>query len=472
MTSPSTSHEDITLNLIPRCRTLGALKQIHGRLLTTGLSRHTFPISKLLLLSSTLSLPYALSVFHRIRNPSVFLFNTLISSVVSIHGSSHTHIVISLYSEVLCSRDVRPNAFTYPSLFKACGCDPRWHRHGRSLHAHILKFLDHESCDRFVLAGLVGFYANCGKLGVARTLFDRISEPDLATWNTVLTAYTRVGDAYGDGDLGSSAEVLQLFGKMQRSSSVKPNEVSLVALIKACTNIGAFWEGFWAHVYLIKNNLNLNQFVGTSLIDFYAKCGCLNLARQVFDKMPHRDTSCYNAMIRGLAIHGLGHEALEVYEKMISRGLIPDDATFLVTISACSHSGLVEEGLGVFHSIKGAHGVEPKVEHYGCLVDLLGRAGRLKEAEEWIEKMPMKPNAKLWRSFLGAATIHGDLERGQIAQKNLLGLEPENGRNYVLLSNIYAGVDRWNDVERARELMKTHGVDKSPGISTNYSIVP
>ncbi|CAA7024589.1 unnamed protein product [Microthlaspi erraticum] len=468
MTSPSTSNDHRCLNLISKCKSLENLKQIHAQFLTTGLSHHTFPLSKLLHLSSTVCLSYALTIFRRIPNPSVFLYNTLISSIVSNHQSTQTHLAFSLYARILTSRSaaIRPNQFTYPSLSKASGFHPRWHRHGRALHAHVLKFIEPVNHDRFVQAALVGFYANCGKLRAARSLFDRIIKPDLATWNTLLSAYANSGDGENENDLGLSEEVLRLFVEMQRSSLVRPNELTLVALIKSCANLGDLCGGVWAHAYLLKNNLSLNQFVGTSLIDLYSKCGSLSYARKVFDEMPVRDTSCYNAMIRGLAVHGFGQEAIGFYKNLISQGLIPDDATFVVTISACSHSGLVDEGLRIFSSMEAVYGIEPKVEHYGCLVDLLGRSGRLEEAEECIEKMPMKPNAMLWRSFLGSAQVHGDLERGEIALKHLLGLEFENSGNYVLLSNIYAGVDRWTDVEKTRELMKDHRVNKSPGIST------
>lgn len=326
----------------------------------------------------------------------------------------------------------------------------------------MLKLLEPVTHDGFVQAALVGFYANCGKLRVARSLFDRITEPDLATWNTLLAAYASSNEGEGEIDL---EECLRLFVNMR--SSVRPNEVSLVALMKSCAGLGSLCGGVWAHVYLLKTNLSLNQFVGTSLIDLYSKCGCLSFARQVFDEMRQRDTLCYNAMIRGLAVHGFGLEAIGFYKNLISQGLAPDEATFLVTISACSHSGLVDEGLQIFDSMKAVYKIEPKVEHYGCLVDLLGRSGRLEEAEECIKKMPMKPNAMLWRSFLGSAQVHSDLERGEIALKNLLGLEIENSGKYVLLSNIYAGMNRWDDVEKTRELMKDHRVNKSPGISTS-----
>ncbi|CAN6874686.1 unnamed protein product [Brassica oleracea var. botrytis] len=343
MTSPSTSNNHRCLNLISKCKTLENLKQIHGQFLTIGLSHHTFPLSKLLLLSSTVCLPYALSIFRRISNPSVFLYNTLISSIVSNHQSTQTHLAFSLYAQIS-----RPNEFTYPSLFKASGFHPRWHRHGRALHAHVLKFLEPVNHDRFVQAALVGFYANCGKLRVARSLFDRITEPDLATWNSLLAAYARSSEGEGEIDLGLHEEGLRLFVNMRMSSCVRPNEVSLVALMKSCAGIGDLCGGVWAHVYLLKTNLSLNQFVGTSLIDLYSKCGCLSFARQVFDEMHHRDTLCYNAMIRGLALHGFGLEAIGFYKNLISQGLAPDEATFLVTISACSHSGLVDEAAIVF----------------------------------------------------------------------------------------------------------------------------
>lgn len=303
---------------------------------------------------------------------------------------------------------------------------------------------------------------------MSRYLFNQISEPDLATWNTMLAAYAHGGGghAYSTSfeDTDKSLEALCLFIDMQLTQ-IRPNEVTLVALISACSNLGALSQGVWAHRYVLRNNLKVNRFVGTALVDMYSKCGCLNLACQLFDHLPERDTFCYNAMIGGLAVHGHGNQALELYRKMGFEGLVPDGATFVVTMFACSHVGLVEEGLEIFKSMKEVHGVEPKLEHYGCLIDLLGRAGRLKEAEEWIQDMPMKPNAILWRSLLGAARLHGNLEVGEVALKNLIELEPETSGNYVLLSNMYASISRWNDVKRVRMLMKHHGVNKLPGFS-------
>ncbi|KAJ7979972.1 Pentatricopeptide repeat-containing protein family [Quillaja saponaria] len=182
-------------------------------------------------------------------------------------------------------------------------------------------------------------------------------------------------------------------------------------------------------------------------------------------QLPDRDTFCYNAMIGGFAIHGQGYQALDLYEKMKLERLVPHDVTFVVTMFTCSHVGLVEEGYVTFESMKKVYGVEPKLEHYGCLVDLLGRSGQLKQAKERVQEMPMKPNAILWRSLLGASRIHGNLEIGELALNQLIQLEPETSGNYVLLSNNYASIDRWDGVKRVRRLMKDHGINKTPGFS-------
>ncbi|PKI71867.1 hypothetical protein CRG98_007726 [Punica granatum] len=466
--SPSTAHNHPLLQQLQKRPNLPSLKRLHALLITTGLALHTFPLSHLLSAASLLSPAYCLSIFNRIPSPTVFLFNTLISSFAT--AARPPHLAFSLYLRIL-GHQARPNSFTFPSLFKLCGshrlCDP-----GRALHAHVLKFLDPPS-DRFVQASLVSFYARIGRVDVARVLFDQIEEPDLACWNSVLAAYARsdiVNQCLGITDIVAgnaaelSSEALILFMKMQ-TSGVRPNEITIVAVISACANLGALFQGKWLHKYILTNNLEMNVFVATALTDMYAKCGCLDLAHQMFDKIPQRDTLSYNAIIGGLAIHGHGRLAVELFDKMKQEGLIPDDATFVVTLCACSHVGLVEEGKRVFWSMKEVYGVEPKLEHYGCLVDLLGRCGQLEEALEIVQSMLVKSNAVLWRSLLGAARVHGNLEIGKVALKSLLELEPETSGHYVLLSNIYANNNRWDDVNKVRRLMKQHGVNKMPGIS-------
>ncbi|KAK6161492.1 hypothetical protein DH2020_004873 [Rehmannia glutinosa] len=308
-------------------------------------------------------------------------------------------------------------------------------------------------------------------IGIARYFFDQIREPDLATWNSILSAYARkssvifvANSSHLDRNTSSSLDVLNLFGHMQKSL-VEPSEVSLVALITACAELGALCQGIWAHVYIIRNELSFNHYIGTTLINLYANSGCLRFASQVFHQLPHKDKFCFNAMIRGLAIHGHGHEALDLFEIMKQEGFVPDDVTILAVMCACSHVGLVDEGRKHFESMSSIYGLEPKLEHYCCLVDLLGRAGLVKEAKERVLTLPMKPNAILWRSLLGAARVHGNLEIGEVALRKLIELEPETSGNYVLLSNMYSCMDRWDDAKRVRQLMKDHGSDKMPGSS-------
>ncbi|KAF5742709.1 Pentatricopeptide repeat superfamily protein [Tripterygium wilfordii] len=462
MRSPHPIFTHPILQLLEKCKTLQTLNQVHAQMITTGLALHTYPLSRLLFFSSSLAFSYALSIFNQTVNPTVFLYNTLISSFCN--KKQHIHIAFSLYNRILTHTTFKPNSHTFPSLFKACGLHP-WLDHGRALHAHVLKFVE-PSYDHFVQASLLNYYANYGKLDVARYLFDEITQPDLAAWNSILASYARIASCVSSEDdiVNLSLEVFHLFHEMQ-NSEVRPNEVTLVALIGACANLAAVRQGAWAHVYVLKNYLRLNRYVGTALIEMYSKCGYLELAYQLFDKLPQKDTLCYNAMIGGLAIHGHGNRALSLYEKMKLEGIPPDDVTFIVTMFACSHVGLVEEGCKIFESIEEVYKFELKVEHYGCLIDLLGRAGRVKEAEKKVRKMPMKPNAVLWRSLLGAARIHGHLEVGKIALKHLSELEPETSGSYVLLSNMYASIDRWDDVKRLRKLMKDQQVNKMPGKS-------
>ncbi|KAL7593531.1 hypothetical protein Lser_V15G31630 [Lactuca serriola] len=449
-----------------KCKTLDTYQQAHAQIITTGLILHTYPLTQLLsaILSSTLptSLSYALTIFDRVPNPTTYIFNTLISSILTHHNhhGQRTHLAFSLYNQILCIRAIKPNSYSYPSLFKACGSNPIWVKHGRALHTHVLKFLDPTEYDQFVQASLVSFYSKCGKFGVCRYLFDQISEPDLGLWNSILSAYNSSAD-----DTGSSMEVLCLFSDMQRGSKIKPNEISFVALINACADLGAFSEGIWAHLYMVKNNLKLNRFVVTSLIDLFVNCGFLEFACQVFDELPKKDIFCYNAMIRGFATHGYGHEAIDLFNKLLLEGLAPDDVTMVLIISACSHVGLVDEGCELFYSMRERYGVEPKLEHYGCLVDLLGRAGRVNEALEKIRAMPMEPNAVLWRSLLSATRNHGNLEIGEVALEQLIKLEPETSGNYVLLSNVYADMNKWEGVKRVRRLMKDNGIEKAQGMS-------
>ncbi|XP_020254087.1 pentatricopeptide repeat-containing protein At5g43790-like [Asparagus officinalis] len=288
-------------------------------------------------------------------------------------------------------------------------------------------------------------------------MFDEIHLPDLAAWNSVLSALSHC----------SYVETLLLFRRMLEDSRVNPNEITLVAVVSACGDLGALAQGFWAHSYILRGDcLSINRFVGTSLVEMYSKCGRLDFAEQVFGELSKRDVTCYNAMIRGFAIHGFGHRAIVLFERMITEGVRVDEVTVLVLMSACAHSGLVDEGRHLFNRMQKDFGIEPKEEHYGCLIDLLGRAGKLKEAENVVRKMSIKPTAAVYRSLLGACRVHGDIKFGERLIARVMQLDPGYGGNYVLQSNLYADICRWDDVGRVRKVMKAKGIDKTPGLSS------
>ncbi|XP_010924031.2 pentatricopeptide repeat-containing protein At5g43790 [Elaeis guineensis] len=456
----------ILLVLEAKTQTPATFKQIHAQFITSGLALHTYPLSRLLLaaslppLSSALGLSHAASIVRRAFRPSAFLANTLLSSLAA-HG--HTQLALSLYSELLLRRfdSPKPNNHTYPSLLKACS-QPPWLPHGLALHAHLIKCLDGGALDPFVRAALLSFYSKCGKLAICRHLFDQISQPDLPTWNCILAAYARCCNNAESN--GSGMETLFLFQRLQLSST-RPNEITLVVLISACGDLGALSQGMWAHAYVERNDLVVNCFVGTALIDMYSKCGRLDLAEQVFAGLPKKDTHCYNVMIHGLAIHGHGRRVFGLFDRMRSEGVVVDDVTLVVVISACAHAGLVDKGQQYFGRMQVDFGIVPKIEHYGCFLDLLGRAGRFEEAEEVIRQMPVKPNAVMYRTLLGACRIHNKSEVRERMIENLIQLQPEHGGNYVLLSNMYADTNRWDDVRRVRKVMKDKGIDKTPGSS-------
>lgn len=209
----------------------------------------------------------------------------------------------------------------------------------------------------------------------------------------------------------------------------------------------------------------IDDFVGSSLINMYAKCGSIHLAQQVFDNMFNRDVVSWNAIILGYGMHGYAENALALFREMQQEGVMPDHITFIAVLSACSHAGFVDEGCKYFVCMTSDHHITPRVEHYACLVDLLGRSGRLDEACNFIKNMPIEPGVGVWGALLGACGIHGNLELGEHVSEKLISLNPKNVSNYVSLSNIYAAAGRWDGVLKVRRLIKSAGIEKIPGCS-------
>lgn len=383
--------------------------------------------------------------------------------------------------------DQRPDHYTLPYLLKACA-NLRDNEMGERIHVLALKlgFIS----DIFVFNALIQMRVACGDLSGARKVFDEIPLRSEVSWTVMISGYSKQGEVDSARLLFDKApvkdrgiwgamisgyvqnncfkEALVMFRLMQLSD-LEADEAVLVSALCACAQLGALDLGIWIHGYATRIGLPLGLRFGTALVDMYVKCGNLSAGRKVFDDMRVRDLVCWNVMIMGLGVHGDGECAFKLFAEMQKAGFRPDDVTFIAIFSACSHSGMVYEGLREFNRMKQAHGIEPRGEHYGCVIDFLGRAGLFDEAIAIIQRMAAssRPSEKAiaWRALLSACRNHRQPQLAEVAAEHLVRLECHSGV-YVLLSNIYADDGNYNNARRIRYMMKDRCVQKTPGCSS------
>ncbi|KAF3437195.1 hypothetical protein FNV43_RR19948 [Rhamnella rubrinervis] len=298
-------------------------------------------------------------------------------------------------------------------------------------------------------------YAQNGDIAYARTIFDRMPQRDSISWAAIIAGYAQNGQ---------SEEALHLFMEMKREGERLTRSCFTCAL-SSCADVASLETGKQLHGRLVKVGYETGCYVGNALLVMYCKCGSIEEAYDAFKGMVEKDVVSWNTMIAGYARHGFGKEALVVFESMKAMGIKPDDVTMVGVLSACSHTGLVEKGTKYFYSMNQDYGITANSKHYTCMIDLLGRAGRLDEAQKLMRSMPFKPDAATWGALLGASRIHGNTELGEKAAQIIFEMEPENAGMYVLLSNLYAASGRWSDVGKMRLQMKDKGVRKVPGYS-------
>lgn len=444
--------EQQCLSLLKKCRSMEEFKRVHVHFIKFGLFWDSFCAGNLVAtcaLSDWGSMEYACSIFRQIDVPGTFLFNTMIRGHVK--GMNWGQALV-LYHEML-QTGVEPDNFTYPALLKACSLLLAL-EDGLQIHGQIFKLgLQY---DVFVQNSLISIYGKCKEIGLSCAVFEQMHEKSVASWSAVIAAHA---------NLGMWSECLMLFRDMCREGCWRPEESVLVSVLSACTNLGALDLGRCTHGSLLRSISGLNVIVETSLIDMYVKCGSLDKGLSLFHKMTQRNQSSYSVVISGLAMHGRGREALKVFSEMLKEGLEPDDVVYVSVLSACSHAGLINEGLEFFKKMQYEHGIETTVQHYGCLVDLMGRAGKLNEAVEIIKSMPIRPNDVIWRSLLSACRVHHNMEIGNIAAEKLFHLNSHNPGDYLVLSNIYARAQKWDDVARIRSEMVSRGLNQTPGFS-------
>ncbi|CAL9083647.1 unnamed protein product [Musa acuminata var. zebrina] len=394
----------------------------------------------------------ARDAFEKMPARNTATWNALMGGFVR---SGHCREALSLFQEMTCSY-TRPDEITMATALSACAQLGDLQQ-GKLVHAFIEEEDKMITCDVFLGNALINMYAKSGDLAEAEAIFHNMLVRDVFSWTALISGYVQ-GNCY--------KKALSHFEEM-RLSRVKANEVTLVSLLSACSQLGALDWGRRIHAYIEENEVRKDTCLQNALVDMYAKCGCIDIALQIFHEMRCKDAHTWNAMIGGLAANGRGREAIGLFDQMHElRDVRPDGVTLMAVIGACGHSGLVKEGLAYFNLMARSYGIVPGVEHYGCLVDLLGRAGFIEEAIDLIEKMPMTANNLIWGSLLAACRIRGKMELAERAARNLMKLAPNDEGAHVLVSNLYAEARRWDDVGQVRSLMGCKGIAKSPGCST------
>nr|GEZ37258.1 pentatricopeptide repeat-containing protein At1g31430 [Tanacetum cinerariifolium] len=306
---------------------------------------------------------------------------------------------------------------------------------------------------------MVSGYVSCGMLDEARMLFDKSPVKDIVLWTAMINGYVQFNHV---------DEAMCLFQQMQ-SYRIKPDKFTVVALLTGCAQVGALEQGNWIHEFMNEHRIVIDAVCGTALIDMYAKCGCIDKSIEVFYRLHDKDTASWTSIICALSVNGKTSKALELFAEMKESGFRPDDITFIGVLNACSHGGLVEEGWKHFESMKSVYQIEPKIEHYGCLIDLLGRAGLLKEAEKIVNRIPKEKDdilVPVYSALLSACRLYGDVDMGEHLADQLMKIEVADSSIHTLLANIYASVGRWEDVKKIRNKMRVSGVRKEPGCSS------
>jgi len=408
-------------------------------------------------------LEHALSLFERMREEDIELDVVTWTAVITGYAQRGQGCEALDVFRQMCSCGSRPNVVTLVSLLSACASVGAL-LHGKETHCYAIKSIlsldgpDPGDDDLKVINGLIDMYAKCQSTEVARKMFDSVSskDRDVVTWTVMIGGYAQHGDAN---------HALQLFSEMFYKY-IKPNDFTLSCALVACARLSALRFGRQIHAYVLRNCYgSVVLFVSNCLIDMYSKCGDVDTAQIVFDNMPHRNAVSWTSLMTGYGMHGRGEDAVQVFDEMRKVSLVPDGITFLVLLYACSHSGMVDQGTDFFNRMRKEFGVDPGPEHYACMVDLWGRAGRLGEAMKLIDEMPVEPTPVVWVALLSACRLHSNVEVGELAAKRLLELESGNDGSYTLLSNIYANASRWKDVARIRYMMKRSGIKKRPGCS-------
>ncbi|CAN6713463.1 unnamed protein product [Malus baccata var. baccata] len=377
----------------------------------------------------------------------VVSWNSIVSGYVQ---SNRNWDALQMFDEMLAF--TRPDNVTLVSALTACGKMGCLHL-GRQIHGLVLA--SGFALDVFLGSSLIDMYAKCGRMDDARKVFDRIRNKNVVCWTSMIAGYTQ-SRLFKDA--------IELFREMQLDG-VEADAAMVACVISACGRSGALGHGRWVHTYCERIGFYTNISVKNALIDMYSKCGDIKRALEIFHDMSNRDVFTWTAMITGLAMNGDSVGALEVFSQMEASDVRPNEVSLLGILSACSHGGFVDKGFHYFRAMTGIYNLTPRIEHYGCMVDLLGRANLLNEAEKFIGAMPIQPDVVIWRSLLFACRTYGNIALAEFVAKKIEELEPRKFESRVLLSNLYASASRWHEVSTMRKGTALQGSQKQPGCS-------
>ncbi|KAF3788567.1 Pentatricopeptide repeat-containing protein [Nymphaea thermarum] len=501
-------------NILASCAALGDLdtgRKVHSCVAKFGLSAYVSVANSLLnMYAKCGDQEVAQAVFNSMRVRSISSWNSLISlyaqsgqieqarelfETMSDRDCVSWNSVIAGYNQQgfdlqalelfvqMQNHYVRPDSFTLTSTITACA-NLEFLKTGTQLHAYIIKFMfdsygplrnaliamysksgrleiSRKIADRthdlnvIALTALMHGYIKFGELQLARDVFDSVCDKDVVLWTAMIVGYAQHGLDH---------DALTLF-RIMFLEGIEPNDYTIACLLSVCASSGILDYGKQLHAHVLRNDIRLTNSVSNALVTMYARCGSLIAAEHAFKHAGVHDAVSYTSMIMAKAQHGLGNEAIELFDEMMEQRIKPDHITYIGVLAACSHAGLVDLGRHHFQMMHKKHAIEPQMSHYACMIDLFGRAGLLKEADEFIRSMPVEPDVVVWGALLSACRIHNNVELARRAAEKLLAIEPENSGAYAVIANVYASYGEWQEAAEIRKIMKDRGVKKEPGCS-------
>lgn len=443
-------NERIITSILVSCEcVLG--EQIHAYMIKTLLQQSIYSASALIeFYSKRNSVEEAKLVFDKLEARNVVTWSTMISCFLR---NGLVGDALKLFSEMAYS-GIKPNEYTFATVIGACGLCSESISLGLQLHCLIIK-MKLGSDDR-IFNSLLTMYARKGKVEELSRVFEKIQDPDIVSWSAVISGYSQ------NGFSEKAASLLCVMHRM----GVKPNEYAFSSALTSCANLALLDQGRLFHGFALKSGWDFDVCVGNALVNMYAKSGSIDDAQLAFNGMPIHDVMSWNTLIHGYAQHGRGREALRVFDEMVESGrVLPNHTTFVGVLSACNHAGYLEQALEYFRIMDSRYWIAPSMSHYSCIIDMMGRAGRLNEASQIIDKMPFEPDSVIWKSLLGSCAVHKNLELGKIAATRAIELLPKDSANYILISNLYAACGEWENAAKMRKVMEEKGVKKDAGWS-------